>query len=292
MTIKVLGIGAGYFSQFHYEAWQEHSHVELLGIVDPNQQATAAMAARHGNVDCFEGLDAALEATKPDLVDIITPPPTHLGLIETTMSAGIPTICQKPLCGNIEDARKAVQFANKSSAALVVHENFRFQPWYRRISDELSRGTLGDVYQLTFRLRPGDGQGPDAYLARQPYFQHMPRFLVHETGVHYLDVFRYLLGEPTWVWADLRRLNPAISGEDAGTIIFGYEDGRRAILDGNRLADHRATDPRRTMGEALLEGSGGTVTLDGYGQLTMRLHGETDLNSLFFDAHPTRFGGG
>ena len=34
-----------------------------------------------------------------------------------------------------------------------------------------------------------------AYLERQPYFQTMPRFLVHETAIHLVDVFRFLLGE-------------------------------------------------------------------------------------------------
>ncbi|MEO0497599.1 MAG: Gfo/Idh/MocA family oxidoreductase [Pseudomonadota bacterium] len=292
MTIKVLGVGAGYFSQFHYEAWHEHPDVELVGIVDPDEHAASAMAARFHIPECFKSFDAALNSVQPHLVDIITPPTAHLALIDTAMAEGIPTICQKPLCGNIEDARKAVRFSSQSDVPLIVHENFRFQPWYRLMAGELANGTLGEVYQLTFRLRPGDGQGPDAYLSRQPYFQSMPRFLMHETGVHYLDVFRYLLGEPAWVWADLRRLNPAIKGEDAGIIILGYADGRRAILDGNRLADHRAMDPRRTMGEALLEGSAATLELNGYGQLELRRHGETDVTPLPVEAHPTRFGGG
>ncbi|MEO0763052.1 MAG: hypothetical protein AAFZ09_14815, partial [Pseudomonadota bacterium] len=64
-----------------------------------------------------------------------------------------------------------------------------------------------------------DGQGPDAYHARQPYFQRMPRFLVHETAVHWIDTFRYLMGEAETVYADLRRLNPAIAGEDAAARI-------------------------------------------------------------------------
>ena len=67
-------------------------------------------------------------------------------------------------------------------------------------------------------MRPGDGQCPRAYLDRQPYFQEMPRFFVFETGVHMIDVFRFLLGEVTGVFARLRRLNPAIRGEDAGLI--------------------------------------------------------------------------
>ncbi|MEZ5740638.1 MAG: hypothetical protein R3E68_15060 [Burkholderiaceae bacterium] len=54
-------------------------------------------------------------------------------------------------------------------------------------------------------MRLGDGQGPEAHLSRQPYFQQMPRFLVHETAIHFIDSFRFPLGEvgPT---ARLRRL--------------------------------------------------------------------------------------
>ena len=47
----------------------------------------------------------------------------------------------------------------------------------------------------------------------------MPRLLIHETGVHYIDTFRYLFGTPTAVHADLRRCNPVIAGED------GVEEG-------------------------------------------------------------------
>jgi len=118
----------------------------------------------------------------------------------------------------------------------VVHENFRFQPWYKAIKTELNEGSLGTVLQATYRLRPGDGQGRDAYLERQPYFRDMENFLIHETGVHFIDVFRYLFGEPQALSADLRRLNPVIAGEDAGHFNFYYDNGLCAQFDGNRLA--------------------------------------------------------
>jgi predicted dehydrogenase len=78
----------------------------------------------------------------------------------------------------------------------VVHENFRFQPWHREIKGLLEAGTVGTrLHSLTFRSRPGDGWGPGAYLNRQPYFRTMPRLLLHETGVPFIDTFRYLAGE-------------------------------------------------------------------------------------------------
>lgn len=146
-------------------------------------------------------------------------------------------------------------------------------PWYRSIRDVLDEGALGTMLQATFRLRPGDGQGPRAYLDRQPYFQTMPHLLIHETGIHWVDVFRYLFGDPTHVYADLRRLNPAIVGEDAGFVLFDHPHGVRALLDGNRLLDHAADNQRRTMGEALIEGTEATLTLYGDGSVWKREFG-------------------
>ena len=99
---------------------------------------------------------------------------------------------------------------------MIVHENFRFSPWYREAKRLLDSGSLGTPHAISFRLRPGDGQGVDAYLSRQPYFQKMPRFLVFETAIHFIDTFRYLMGEVEAITARLRRINPVILGEDAG----------------------------------------------------------------------------
>ena len=52
----------------------------------------------------------------------------------------------------------------------------------------------------------------DAYLARQPYFQTMERFLVHEVAVHWIDTFRFLQGEVEAVFKDA----PAGTLERAG----------------------------------------------------------------------------
>jgi predicted dehydrogenase len=237
-------------------------------------------------------LGEALRAEAIDLVDVATPPSTHLELIDEATGAGSAVICQKPFCGGLEDAKRAVALAESRGAPLVVHENFRFQPWWRRVRAEMIGGRIGEPYGVSFRLRPGDGQGPRAYLDRQSYFQRMERFLVHETAVHLVDVFRFLLGEPLWVWADLRRLNPAIAGEDAGLIVLGFPGGVRALFDGNRLADHRARDRRLVMGEGLAEGAEGAITLDGDGRLAFRAHGANEAEPLALDFPADRFGGG
>lgn len=285
---RVAVIGAGYFGQFHYDAWMRMEDVELVAACA--LEGAEAAADRFGT-QAFRDVDEMLAATKPDLVDITTPPGTHLGLIRQVSAIVNWIICQKPFCGDLAGATEAVALAASRNLRLAVHENFRFQPWYREIRRLLDQGVLGEVYQATFRLRPGDGQGADAYLARQPYFQQMPRFLVHETAIHWIDTFRYLLGEVTSVSADLRKLNPAIAGEDAGILQFAFANGARALFDGNRLSDHAAQNRRLTMGEMEIDGSDGSLRLDGDGGIRLRAQGSNDWTDHAYDWIDHLFGG-
>ncbi|MBT8475808.1 MAG: Gfo/Idh/MocA family oxidoreductase [Alphaproteobacteria bacterium] len=274
--LRVACVGAGYFSRFHYESWARIDRVDLVGSCNRD-----IAKARATGLPAYDDVAAMIAETQPDLVDIILPPVAHAGTIRTALAAGVRwMICQKPFCTDLAEARAVTDEAEAMGATIVVHENFRFQPWYRAIKSALEAGRIGDVQQLTFRLRPGDGQGPRAYLDRQPYFQDMERFLIHETGVHWVDTFRYLLGDPLSVYADLRRVNPVIAGEDAGYVLFEHPGGVRALFDGNRSLDHAADNLRRTMGEALVEGLEGTLRLLGDGSVRLRKFGATEETEL------------
>ena len=221
VTFRVIVIGAGYFAGFHVEAWLRMPGAALVGLVDLDvARAEAQLRAQGGDpasVEISADAGALLERLAPDIIDIAAPPTAHRALIELALASPAQAIiCQKPFCGGLEGARAAMDRIAPTGRLVVVHENFRFQPWYRALKAELEAGRVGEVYQITFRLRPGDGQGPDAYLSRQPYFQQMPRFLVHETAIHWVDTFRYLLGEPSAVFADLRPAEPGDRGRGCG----------------------------------------------------------------------------
>lgn len=272
VPLTVACLGAGYFSQFHYGAWARIPQITCVGAAD--QQIAAARAT---GMPAFESLDAMLTQQVPDILDIILPAVAHREAILTALDAGVKTIiCQKPFCQDFKEAEAVTLLAEHASARLIIHENFRFMPWYRAIKSEITAGRIGTPLQASFRLRPGDGQGPRAYLDRQPYFQQMPQFLVHETGVHWIDTFRFIFGNPHAVYADLRQINPVIKGEDAGFVIFDHPEGVRALFDGNRHCDHAADNQRRTMGEAFFEGTEGVLTLLGDGSVTFRAHGNID----------------
>ena len=269
-TLSVAVVGAGYFSRFHYEAWSRLGPVSIVGSMDQNNKV--AIDTGYAAFDCLQKM---LHNTSPDLIDIVTPPSTHLQFIQEAVQHGVKAIiCQKPFCNSLAAARQATQLCAEAKTPLIIHENFRFQPWYRCIYSAIKAGEIGTVHQITFRLRTGDGQGNNAYLDRQPYFQTMPKLLIHETGVHWIDTFRYLMGNPIAVYADLRKMNPVIKGEDAGFVLFEFESGKRALFDGNRHLDHAAENHRMTLGECLVEGTQGTLQLFGDGRVQHREFGK------------------
>lgn len=268
--IRVAVAGAGYFGQFHYDAWTRIEGCELVALCA--LEGGAETAEKFGVPAVYPDLKPMLDTVRPDLLDITSPPATHLDMIRAAAPHVPWIICQKPFCRDLDEGRAALAEAERHGARVVIHENFRHQPWHREIKSLIEQGKIGDPYQVSFRLRPGDGQGADAYLARQPYFQKMPRLLMHETGIHFVDTFRFLMGEVTAVSARLARLNPVIAGEDAGVVQFEFANGARGLFDGNRLASHAARNRRLTMGEMELDGPGGSIRLDGDGGIHLRAH--------------------
>lgn len=288
--LRVAIAGLGYFSRFHLEAWTAHPKARLVGLCDPDLDR---LKAAPRGVVTTQSLTDLLAKTDVDILDIVAPPRAHFDLITAALAPDRMIICQKPFSQSPAEAAKLTALAKDADTQLVIHENFRFQPWYRATKAFLDGPDMGRVFQARFALRPGDGRGADAYLARQPIFQSMPRFLFHETGVHLIDLFRWLLGPVQSVYAEHQRLNPAISGEDCGLIILHHANGARSMFDGNRLSDHASPDLRRTMGEMRIEGEGGVLDLDGTGGLQFRAFGETHNREIPVPSYDrTSFGGG
>jgi D-apiose dehydrogenase len=268
--LKGVGIGAGYFSHFQYEAWQRIPEVNITAMCNTHKEKAVPIMEKYGIDRHYVDYQEMIVQEKPDFVDVITPPDTHLEICKFAADQGIDIICQKPLAPEFEEAKAIVDYVHSKGVKFMVHENFRFQPWHREIKKLLEKRAVGNVFTLAFRSRMGDGWGNDAYLARQPYFQKYPRFLVYENGVHFIDTFRYLNGEINKVCAYLRKLNPVIAGEDCVLINFEFDNGSLGLWDANRYNESNYENPRYTFGEFLIEGEEGSIRLFQDGTITVQ----------------------
>jgi D-apiose dehydrogenase len=272
--MRGVALGAGYFAPFHYEAWTRIPEVEIAAMFDRTEDKAAPIMGKYGVRRYYADWKEMIDRERPDFVDIITPPETHEDMCRYAAARGVHIICQKPLAPSYEISRRIVELARAAGVRFMVHENFRWQPWYRVIKRIQTEGIIGDFTHLAFSMRMGDGWGDDAYLARQPFFRNYPRLLVYETGVHFIDTFRFLLGDVVRVFAHLRRLNPVIKGEDAGQVMLTFASGATAIWDANRYNEGEAEFPRFTFGSLRIDASRGHLTMGTDSSLRIKPLGE------------------
>ncbi|WP_339715230.1 Gfo/Idh/MocA family oxidoreductase [uncultured Kriegella sp.] len=275
--LKGVCIGAGYFSQFHFEAWQRLENVDIVGVYDLVKERAESVVVKYGFNKTYDDVEKMFLKERPDFVDIITPPETHLELCQLAIKHQIAIICQKPLAPTLAESTEIAKYVEKSTVRMMVHENFRFQPWHRELKKLLDQNVIGaQLHTIHLRMRMGDGWQTDAYMNRQPYFREMERLLIYETGIHFIDVFQYLMGDITQVYAKLKTLNPNIKGEDFAWVHFDFANQALGFLDANRYNENIAEDPRLTFGSVLIEGEGGSLRLYDNGNITIQPLGKQE----------------
>jgi predicted dehydrogenase len=259
-------IGAGFFAQFQAEAWRRMAGVELLAVADSAPGKAREFAAKFGIARDHESVDAMLDEEKPDFVDIVTRPDTHLPLTRLAAQRGIHVICQKPMAPTMADSIAMCDACEAAGVRLLIHENWRWQPWYREAQRLIQSGAIGPLRHLSFDWRTGDGNGPQPYAA-QPYFREMPRLIIYESLVHILDTFRCLAGELEITSCATRRVNPVIAGEDWAELKVRFANGATGFIHGDR---HTGPVPSPVaMGRMLIEGESSTlrITPEGFIEL-------------------------
>ncbi|MBL8234607.1 MAG: Gfo/Idh/MocA family oxidoreductase, partial [Bryobacterales bacterium] len=252
-------IGCGFFGRIQLEAWSRMPGVEMVAACDP-VLARAQEAAPRAYADPAE----MLANEQLDFVDIATRPDTHLPLVKLAVGHELPAICQKPLAESIEQALEMRDVVRASGVPVMIHENWRWQPWYREVNRLVGEGRIGAPITYTFRIRQRDGLGPDAF-PNQPYFREMRRLLIFETLIHPVDTARFLFGDIATVYAKVRRYNPVIQGEDRAILVLTHTSGMDGVVDGHRFLNPEPPGP--AMGDAVFEGEEGTLRVLATGEI-------------------------
>lgn len=242
-------IGCGFFAQFHIEAWRRIPGVELAAACDPDIDRASDAAKR-----AYASAEEMFRNEQLDFVDIATRPDTHLEMVRLAAANGVPAICQKPMAQSLADSIAMVEAARHAGIPLMIHENWRWQPWYRVVSARIKAGDIGRPVTYCFRIRKNDGGGAEPYRL-QPYFRVMPRLLMFETMIHPVDTARMLFGDIRSVFARIRRHNASIAGEDVCVMTLTHENGLDGVADGHRFLDLTADSP--PLGDAFFEGDRG-----------------------------------
>jgi predicted dehydrogenase len=268
-AMRVLLVGSGFVSPFHLAGWKR-AGASVIGIVSTDPATAAEQAAAFDIPSVLSDLDEALATLRPDVVDICSPVALHPAHVAMAARAGADIICQKPLAETLDAALGAARVAREAGVRLMVHENFRFRPWYRVVKAALAEGRIGQPFYLRSDLRfagtvPTSRNPVPWSLARQPFFREMPRFVMLESMIHQIDVARFLLGEPEAVVAMTRRVSEQVTGEDLASLMLRFPDAH-AVLE-RSYATLGGEDPPPASEELRVEGTRGLISVSRKGEV-------------------------
>lgn len=252
-------IGCGYFARHHLEAWRRIPDVSIVAAADPQLERARSFAPR-----AYRSAEEMLIREKLDFVDIVARVEQHLSLVQMAADSKVAMICQKPLAPDWATALEIVERTELASVRFMVHENWRWQPWYRMTHHMISRGDIGTPIAYGFRSRAGDGAG-DAPYRQQAYLRELDRFLIDEALVHHLDVAGFLFGPIDAIYAQAGRRNTMIAGEDWALLTLTHADPIHGWIDGHRFLEPEPTGP--VAGDAVFEGEAGTISIRATGDV-------------------------
>jgi predicted dehydrogenase len=254
-------IGCGYISQQHIPAWQATPDAELVAVCDADRARAEARAEQFGIAKVYEDVETMLANEQLDCVDIATRPESHQALARLAAERGVNVLCQKPLAPTMAEAREIAGVCARAGVRFMVLEMWRHLPAIKDIKQHLDGGLIGPVHSLRLlgHRRPMQREHPVD--ANQPYFADMPKLLVYEMMIHYIDGIRSLMGDVGSVYARMARVNPLIAGEDHALVVLTHKSGAYSMVDCS-WASPTDRRPKMGAGDMLLEGRDGSLHLD------------------------------
>ncbi|HUI25909.1 MAG TPA: Gfo/Idh/MocA family oxidoreductase, partial [Candidatus Kryptonia bacterium] len=85
--LSVALVGCGRIAQVHQQYLAEIPEAELVAVCDADAAARSAMSARAA-VPAYASFDELLRCAAPQVVHIVTPPPTHAPLALRALASG------------------------------------------------------------------------------------------------------------------------------------------------------------------------------------------------------------
>ncbi len=214
MDLNVGVIGVGALGRHHARIFAALDGARLVGVADSSESRGRAVAETHG---CEWFPDYRELLSRIDAVSIAVPTFAHREVAFECLSRGIPMMMEKPLAGNLRDAREIAELAEETGVVLQVGHVERFNPATRA-----ARSLCGSPrYIRSSRVSPFSFRSTDISI-------------VHDLMIHDLDLILELVDSPP---TRIQAFGVALFGEheDAVQAHLTFENGCIADVTASRV---------------------------------------------------------
>ncbi len=257
-------IGLGMASEPHALSLIDlQDQIDVVGCFSPTEARRKAFAERFG-LPVVESADRIFDDPSIDYVIVLTPPNTHLALVEHAAKAGKHVLLEKPLEISLQRSRQVVETAERAGIKLGIVLQRRFRPVLTETARLIREGALGELVSASLRL---------CNWRDQSYYDAPGRGTLARDGggvlltqaIHTVDQLIALAGLPTQVtgFAATSRVH-RMETEDLVHAALRFDNGALGALSATTAAYPGFPDLIEivgTLGTARLEGDDGIIQL-------------------------------
>lgn len=230
VPLRVGIVGCGGIAVQHANAVASLAdRLVLAAACGRQKETTQAFVEKHGGT-AFTDLDAMIDAGI-DLAIVTIPPFARRGEVEHLASRGVHLLVEKPISLDLaagEDMACAVASSGVQAAiGFMYRHGSAVQAWRKADTGPIGMMTAeyhcNHLHASWWREQAKSGGQ------------------IVEQAIHLIDLMVLCMGAPDTVYARRVRLfhnEPGYDVEDASGMVFGWNDGRMAVINANNIAVH------------------------------------------------------
>ncbi|MFT5999076.1 MAG: putative dehydrogenase [Neolewinella sp.] len=131
--LKIGLFGVGHLGKVHLKCIRlAKAHYDLIGFYD----ADTEMARRVADEFHLKAYDDPAELiAAADVIDVVTPTPTHHKMVKMALEGGCHVFVEKPLTETLEEAKELIELSRKTGKVVQVGHVERFNPALLALGD-------------------------------------------------------------------------------------------------------------------------------------------------------------
>ena len=247
LPIAIIGAG-GIVDGAHLPAYKK-AGLEVIGITDVDLAKATDVASRHGIPKVYSSIDELLSDPRVQVVDIAVPSAAQPDIFEKVANAKKNILAQKPMAPTIEQGMKMADLVDANEIVAAVNQQLRFEEGVAAAHKMVELGWIGTVTNMSITVNlitPWE---------LWPWARDLGRLEVMLHSIHYHDLIRWFLGDPTTLFCAAGRTKGQYPIGETRTISTAlYGDGVTSVVHANHV--NRGGD---NLAEYRIDGDQGSI---------------------------------
>jgi predicted dehydrogenase len=225
--VRIALVGAGFIADFHLAGLAGLPGAEVRVVASRRLGRACEVARRFRVPDCTDDVAATLRRTDIDAVVVTTPDDTHEEIAVAALRAGKSVLLQKPMAPTAAACRRIMDEARRAGRDLQVSWMHRHFPEVAMAAGLLSAGTIGHPETVRLRNATPGPDWADWFFRREA----VSGGVVHQLGVHGMDLVDHLFGPVARVSARTKILRPERRLRDGRIVAVQTPDTALAVYE-------------------------------------------------------------